>query len=152
VVVEGTPTELMTSTGSEEIRFGAPPGLDTAALGKVLTAPVDELTAGEYRVSAPPTPNNVATLTAWLAERDLPLADLRAGRQRLEDIFLALTDITGEHRAITVDDPAVDDVPGESPAGDRRRTRDRRAGQRRRRGDGPASGSDRPDRPDRGAA
>jgi ABC-2 type transport system ATP-binding protein len=152
VVVEGTPTELMTSTGSEEIRFGAPPGLDTAALGKVLTAPVDELTAGEYRVSAPPTPNNVAALTAWLAERDLPLADLRAGRQRLEDIFLALTDITGEHRAITVDAPAVDDVPGESPAGDRRRTRDRRAGQRRRRGDGPTSGGSRPDRPDRGAA
>jgi ABC-2 type transport system ATP-binding protein len=33
----------------------------------------------------------VAALTAWLAERDLPLADLRAGRQRLEDVFLRLT-------------------------------------------------------------
>jgi hypothetical protein len=33
----------------------------------------------------------VATLTAWLAEHDLPLADLRAGRQSLEDLFLRLT-------------------------------------------------------------
>ena len=30
-------------------------------------------------------------MTAWLAERDLPLADLRAGRQSLEDVFLRLT-------------------------------------------------------------
>jgi len=33
----------------------------------------------------------VARLTAWLAERDLPLGDLRAGRARLEDVFLRLT-------------------------------------------------------------
>ena len=43
-----------------------------------------------------PTPANVAALTAWLAEHDLPLADLRAGRQRLEDVFLRLT---APHRA-----------------------------------------------------
>ncbi|MEA3077186.1 MAG: hypothetical protein QOF60_2094, partial [Actinomycetota bacterium] len=29
--------------------------------------------------------------TAWLAERNLPLADLRAGRASLEDVFLRLT-------------------------------------------------------------
>ena len=45
----------------------------------------------------PPTPANVAALTAWLAEHELPLADLRAGRQRLEDVFLRLTAVTGEH-------------------------------------------------------
>ena len=33
----------------------------------------------------------VAAVTAWLAEHDLPLADLRAGRHRLEDVFLRLT-------------------------------------------------------------
>jgi ABC-2 type transport system ATP-binding protein len=37
------------------------------------------------------SPANVAALTAWLAEHDLPLGDLRAGRQRLEDVFLRLT-------------------------------------------------------------
>jgi ABC-2 type transport system ATP-binding protein len=42
-------------------------------------------------VKAAPTPATVAAITAWLAERDLPLGDLRAGRQRLEDVFLQLT-------------------------------------------------------------
>ena len=59
-----------------------------AGLGATLRVLVVEESPGEYRVDAEPTPANVATLTGWLAERDLPLADLRAGRQRLEDVFL----------------------------------------------------------------
>jgi ABC-2 type transport system ATP-binding protein len=42
-------------------------------------------------VDTAPEPAVVAALTAWLAENSLPLADLRAGRQRLEDVFLRLT-------------------------------------------------------------
>ena len=49
-----------------------------------------EVSAGEYLVEAAGTPALVAALTAWLAEQDQPLADLRAGRQRLEDVFLRL--------------------------------------------------------------
>jgi ABC-2 type transport system ATP-binding protein len=122
VVAEGTPAELMKSGGSEEIRFGAPAGLDTASLGKAMMAGVDELTPGEYLVHAEATPTNVATLTAWLAERELPLADLRAGRQRLEDVFLRLTSITGEMPAISVED------------GEAKPAEQRRAGRSRRRG------------------
>jgi hypothetical protein len=70
----------------------------------------------------------VAAITAWLAERDLPLADLRAGRQRLEDVFLALTSVTGEHPAIR-GDLAVDPPPG-----DRRKQPRRRGNPRRGRG------------------
>ncbi len=112
VVTSGTPAELMTTGGGDEIRFGAPPALDVAALGKTLMAAVDECAPGEYRIAAPPTPANVAALTAWLAEREMPLADLRAGRQRLEDVFLRLTAITGEIPAIGIadaDPPAEDD-------------------------------------------
>jgi ABC-2 type transport system ATP-binding protein len=47
-------------------------------------------------VAAPPTPATVAAVTAWLAGNDLPLADLRAGRQRLEDVFLRLTAEPGD--------------------------------------------------------
>jgi ABC-2 type transport system ATP-binding protein len=65
--------------------------LDVAALGLDLGAVVIEATPGEYVARVAPTPGAVAALTAWLAERDLPLADLRAGRQRLEDVFLRLT-------------------------------------------------------------
>jgi ABC-2 type transport system ATP-binding protein len=91
VVAAGTPAELMTTGAGAQIRFGAPAGLDTAGLGARMAAPVIEERPGEYRVDAPASPDNVASLTAWLAERQLPLADLRAGRQTLEDVFLRLT-------------------------------------------------------------
>jgi ABC-2 type transport system ATP-binding protein len=91
VVAEGTPASLMTEGAGREIRFGAPRGLDCAALGQAVGGPVREASPGEYVVDAAATPATVAALTAWLAEHDLPLADLRAGRQTLEDVFLRLT-------------------------------------------------------------
>ncbi len=103
VVASGTPVELMRSAGSAEIRFGAPPGLDVALLGKRLMAAVDEVAPGEYLVGLEPTPSNISALTSWLAENDLPLADLRAGRQSLEDVFLRMTAITGEIPAVRID-------------------------------------------------
>ena len=90
-VAEGTPADLRASGGAREVRFGAPAGIDAAALAARLGAPVVEERPGEYRVGAEATPARVAALTAWLAERDLPLADLRAGRETLEDVFLRLT-------------------------------------------------------------
>ena len=90
VVAEGTPADLMTA-GSRHIRFGAPTGIDCAGLTEVMSAAVVEERPGEYRVDTPAEPAAVARLTAWLAERDLPLADLRAGRHTLEDVFLQLT-------------------------------------------------------------
>jgi ABC-2 type transport system ATP-binding protein len=100
LVTSGTPGELMSDGAGREIHFGAPPDLDTAALGKAMMAAVEEQTPGEYRVAAEPSPANIATLTGWLADHDLPLADLRAGRQRLEDVFVRMTQITGEVPAI----------------------------------------------------
>jgi ABC-2 type transport system ATP-binding protein len=91
VVAAGTPSELMSSGGGQDIRFAAPERLDTAGLAERLGAPVTEPTPGQYVVGLRSTPGAVATLTAWLAERDIPLGDLRAGRQTLEDVFLRLT-------------------------------------------------------------
>ena len=91
MVAAGTPAELMAAGAGEEIRFGAPPDLDTASLAGALGASVVEVTPGEYRVAAAAAPSTIATLTAWLAEQNLPLGDLRAGRQTLEDVFLRLT-------------------------------------------------------------
>ncbi|MBW3669164.1 MAG: ABC transporter ATP-binding protein [Actinobacteria bacterium] len=92
VVAAGTPASLMAGDArGNGVRFGAPPAIDVAALGARLGAPVVEVQPGEYRVEAASTPQLVADLTAWLAERDLPLADLRAGRHTLEDVFLRLT-------------------------------------------------------------
>lgn len=91
LVADGSPGEL-TRDDNDEVLFGAPPGLDTASLGITLEASVTETTPGEYCLAAEGTPAVIAALTAWLAEHDLPLADLRAGRKRLEDVFLRLTD------------------------------------------------------------
>ena len=90
VVAAGSPASLMAGDAADEVRFGAPPGLDVGALGHRVGAAISEVTAGEYLVAAAGTPTLIAALTAWLAEHDLPLADLRAGRQRLEDVFLRL--------------------------------------------------------------
>ncbi len=91
LLAEGSPTTLTTSGRGGEIRFGAPAGLDVAALAVRMTAEVTEVAPGDYVVATEATPTAVAALTAWLAERDLPLADLRAGRHSLEDVFLRLT-------------------------------------------------------------
>jgi len=90
VVASGSLDELVRGEG-DEIRFGAPPGLAVAALASRLGAAVREASPGEYVVGAAPAPSTVAALTGWLAEHDLPLADLRAGRHTLEDVFLRLT-------------------------------------------------------------
>jgi len=89
VVAAGRQGEIQ--GGAEELRFAADPGLAVGDLSARLGVPVSEGPPGEYVVSAAPVPALVASLTAWLAERDLALGDLRAGRQRLEDVFLRLT-------------------------------------------------------------
>lgn len=91
VVGHGTPAELMATTDGDEVRFAAPPRLDVASLGARLGAVVVEDRPGEYVARCAPSPRNVAALTGWLAEHDLPLGDLRAGRRTLEDVFLRLT-------------------------------------------------------------
>ena len=97
---------------------GRPPGLDTADLGAAhRRAGRRGVARASTASTAAPTPATVAALTAWLAEHDLPLADLRAGRQRLEDVFLRLTAIRPSRRA---------PEPGGRPSGRRRS----RAGER----------------------
>lgn len=121
LVIAGTPRDLMAATGSEEIHFGAAAGLDVASMASAIGAAVDELSPGEYRVTADPTPTMIAALTAWLAEHDQPLADLRAGRQRLEDVFMRLTR----------DSSTDGEPPGTGPTALARKSRRLRQGARR---------------------
>ncbi len=91
VAAQGTPAELMRSGAGREIRFGGPPRLDVDGLGSTLGAAVIEDRSGEYRVDVEASPANLARLTAWLAERDVVIGDIRAGRHTLEDVFLRIT-------------------------------------------------------------
>jgi ABC-2 type transport system ATP-binding protein len=115
VVAQGTPAALA-AEGAAAVTFGAPAGLDVAALAAVLGAPVNEAAAGRYRVDAAGTPALTAALAAWLAGRDAALTDLRTGRT-LEDVYFSL--VGGE--------PATDaGEPGPAPAPGRRGRRARR--------------------------
>ena len=104
VVATGTLDELRSRT-SGEVRFSAEPDLDLDSLGRHLGTTVTEPTPGEYVVADPGHDSHLtAKLTGWLANHDVALGDLRAGRQRLEDVFLVLTADESEpdvRRAVT---------------------------------------------------
>ncbi len=88
VVADGSLDALR--RGHDEIRFRSSPTLDVAALGAALSLEVRRIgEPGEYVIDS--DAGRVAALTAWLSEHDEPIADLRAGQQRLEDVFLRLT-------------------------------------------------------------
>lgn len=89
IVASGTLADL--TGGVSAIRFAAPAGIDTAALGSALGVAVSEESSGRYLVQAPGTPATIASLASWLAERDIALGDLRAGSERLEELFLRVT-------------------------------------------------------------
>jgi ABC-2 type transport system ATP-binding protein len=90
-VADGSPTELLASGDADDFAFRAVVGLDVEALGIAVGADVEEREPGSYRVLAQPTPDNVAAVTAWLAERGQLIGDLQAGRRRLDEVFLRLT-------------------------------------------------------------
>jgi ABC-2 type transport system ATP-binding protein len=87
VIADGALDDLR--KGHDEIRFRSGEQLDHASLAAELGLTVRSLGDGEFVVDG--GAEHVATVTAWLAQHNQPLADLRAGRQRLEDIFLRLT-------------------------------------------------------------
>ena len=123
----GSLAELAAHAGPPQIRFGAPAGLApdvlTGLSAALAGAVAREVAPGEYVVDADPSPANVAQLTAWLAHHDLPLGDLRAGRQRLEDVFLRLTGPATPGRPTP---PGADRPASRATAPGRRRRRARR--------------------------
>ena len=91
LVAEGPPADLVRGTGG--LSFLAGPGLPVEQLQTRLQAHVREASPGRYVVDLQdPTPAQVADLTAWLAEHNSLLRELRLGAAGLEEIFLALTE------------------------------------------------------------
>jgi len=132
VVAEGTPADLAAGVGrvggGSAVTFTAPAGLDVASLSVAVGAPVVEAAPGRYRVDAAPTPALTAAVATWLADREVPLTDLRTGRS-LEEAYLAI---------VAEDDPAAAGggtaaAGGRPAAGGGGRAR-RRGGRRPRRG------------------
>lgn len=89
LIADGTLAELR--TGHDEIRFRSDPTLDLQALATATGIVASRVGNDEYVIDAPPHPRLMAQLGGWLAEGGYPLHDLRAGAQRLEDVFRRLT-------------------------------------------------------------
>jgi ABC-2 type transport system ATP-binding protein len=87
ILATGAPGELGES--EEAVHFSVDGELDRTALSQALGVAVLPEHGG-YRLKGAATPEQVAALTAWLAEHHVTLADLRVGRERLEDVFLRL--------------------------------------------------------------
>ncbi|MFB7944129.1 ABC transporter ATP-binding protein [Kitasatospora phosalacinea] len=91
VIARGTPDELRGSDA--RLRFDGPPGLDLAALRKVLPdrAVVTEPSPGSYRVEAELDAALLAAVTGWCAGAGVMPDRLAVQRRSLEDVFLDLT-------------------------------------------------------------
>ncbi len=89
VIADGTLDELR--RGHDEIRFRSSPDLDTLAMAKTIGIVVSRVGHDEYVLDAPPHPRLVAQLSGWLGDNGHPLVDMRAGAQRLEEVFRRLT-------------------------------------------------------------
>jgi ABC-2 type transport system ATP-binding protein len=97
VVAAGTPAELTRAASARQLTFRAAKGIDEAALGAALGAPVEvgpvppSGDTATYRVLADPDPTLVARLAAWLSARGTLLEELHVGGGTLEQVFLSLT-------------------------------------------------------------
>lgn len=89
IIADGTLAELR--RGHDEIRFRSSPDLDLHSLADSIGMVASQVGGDEYVIDAPPHPRLMAALTQWLADQGHPLTDLRAGSQRLEDVFRRLT-------------------------------------------------------------
>ncbi|MEY2583306.1 MAG: type transport system ATP-binding protein [Ilumatobacteraceae bacterium] len=89
LIADATLAELR--KGHDEIRFRSDPELDLRALAEATGIVASKVGSDEYVIDAPPQPRLMAQLGDWLAEAGHPLHDLRAGGQRLEDVFRRLT-------------------------------------------------------------
>jgi ABC-2 type transport system ATP-binding protein len=97
VVGHGTLNELTRADDTITVRVaesGPTPNIDIDRLAEAARAPVNDLGDGRIRFTIEPSPNNVAGITALLAEYDVPFTGLEAGRRSLAETFRTLTNPT----------------------------------------------------------
>lgn len=132
IVADGTPSELMSADSSDELLFATDIGLDVERMSVDIGASVSVVAPGEYKVAADPDPALVARVTSWLATENLQLLDLRADRQRLDDVFRRLTSDSdaASRSGAGADTGSDDEVGGRSAIRSRHRPRQSPGGSR----------------------
>lgn len=90
VLASGSLNELR--AGHDEITFTSSIGIDVVALSAAVGTTVSVTsTQTVYRIASSSNPRLIASLSGWLADQGLPMSDLRAGNERLEDMFRRIT-------------------------------------------------------------
>lgn len=95
VAMRGTLADL---TGTQNaLSFGAPPGLEIAALATSLPGDysVRESHPGRYVVTGTPTPEIMSLVTSWSAERGVMVTDLGIGDRTLEQLLIETSTAEG---------------------------------------------------------
>ena len=82
-------------SGKDEIRFRSPTRFDVSALSAHIGAEVQQIEANEYTVAGTADARRIADVSQWMADAGAEISDLRAGQQRLEDVFRRLTSEEG---------------------------------------------------------
>ncbi len=107
LVALGTP-QALTHGDHAEVLFTARAGLDLAGIRTAVGAPTHEDQPGRYRIEAINSPQLVSALAGWLADHDVHLGVLEAGKRSLEDVFLRLT---GPPEAAATPEPSLERAP-----------------------------------------
>lgn len=89
IVAAGSLDELR--HGRDEIRFRSPSVFDLAELSRHLNVLVQQTGPDEFLVVGKADAQRIAKLSQWMANVGADIRDLRAGQQRLEDVFRRLT-------------------------------------------------------------
>lgn len=119
VVGHGTIDELTRADNTITVTVdtsGSATAIDTDQLAEGAQATVTDLGDGRIRFMMAPSPSNVARVTAVLAEHDVAVTGVEAGRRSLAETFQAMTTPPGSS-----DPTGVADV-GDSPDGGRAST------------------------------
>lgn len=89
VAASGTLADLTAVT--DTIVFRAAPGLATSPIARSLQTNVEETKPGHYEVGLAPDATNVAALARTLADLEIPIDALDAGRTSVEAMFRRIT-------------------------------------------------------------
>ncbi|MEO8163250.1 MAG: ABC transporter ATP-binding protein, partial [Ilumatobacteraceae bacterium] len=89
VIADGSLDELC--RGRDEIRFRSSSVFDRADLTRHLGVEVQQVATNEFLVVGNCDAHQIAALSQWMSNAGAEIRDLRAGQQRLEDVFKRLT-------------------------------------------------------------
>lgn len=107
VVADGSLDELLAGHSADQVHFSSASTVDEVELTAAIGSPVEVVSPGEYRVTAPGNKTEaIAKIANWCVSHNVELLDVRAGRLRLDDVFRRLTSQDNRPGVASTETPA----------------------------------------------